>query len=258
MSSLLKLRDIRANTANTNLLTYIVLFLQKNYPDIVTFNKDLSNVEKCLKIMISNVTSDINDMGKGLECIRVEIEETDPVNEKDHFRMKMIEFLDKSDTLIETLKKKMEEFKEHMKQIQVLYGEEKRTFNSQDFLSNLGMFLKQYQETIDSIQKRKEAEEKKKLRDQKKIKALGSLENRLLRKDVATSTPIPSVDSSSPFRRVLNPVGNTFTEEEKRPGEEETEEVTIGEDGEVKVKTKKKKKKKMDVDALLDVIEEYE
>lgn len=177
LSSLLKLKDVKATGAPMDLLTYIVLFLQKNYPDIVDFYKELEHVEPASRVAISQVQSDISEMKKGVSRVAQEIEALEQSNPspKDKFRSVMIEFLDYASDKVDKLEAEYEKAQELLQKLQVFYGEDKKKYKPEAFLQTASTFIVDFKSAIDTLQRKKEAEEKKAKKEAKKAEKLQNM-----------------------------------------------------------------------------------
>jgi len=169
MSSLLKLRDLKATGAKLNLLAYIYQYCQQKYPEVLDFTKDISHVIGATRVNLAVAKSEIGDLKKGIENIdkEVELSEGGP---GDGFRAVMGGFLEDASDKVDLLEKGMNDLEKLQKDLCVYFGEDESKFQLATFLADLTTFLGQIEEVKLEEEKRKILEQKKKEADAKKEK----------------------------------------------------------------------------------------
>jgi hypothetical protein len=173
MSSLAKLKDHKATGAKTDLLTYIILFIEKQYPDVLKFYEDFNNLEAVQRVSIPTMESELKELRAGINQVASEIDKFDYGKfPQDQFRTNMIMFLDEGSEKCDYLEKLYEDMNKKCEQLRTLFAEDKKKYKPEVFFANLYQFVLSYKESHGEILRKREAEERKAEREKKKLEQL--------------------------------------------------------------------------------------
>lgn len=169
LNSLLKLKDTKASGVKTDLLEYVITFVEKKYPDVVEFADELQHLEPSTRVAIANVQSELNELKTGLTQVANEIEaQGDGVDATDQFRITMIEFLDDATEKVEELETTFKEMNTQIEKLATFFGEDDKKFKPEQFFNEMNEFTKTFGFTFSEILRKREAEQKKLERENKK------------------------------------------------------------------------------------------
>jgi len=93
ISSLVRLKELKATGAKTNLLAYIISFCLQKYPEILEFKKELSQVLAASRVNLGQSKIDLQEIKKGINQVGNEIDQSTVVSKLDNFRAVMGEFI---------------------------------------------------------------------------------------------------------------------------------------------------------------------
>jgi len=181
MSALNKLKDTKATGARIDLLRYIILFIEKNYKELLDWTNDMEHVEAATRVMTSNIQNELNELQAGLNQVVQEIEQA-RIDPEDSFRVVMIEFLEDAMTRLKEEQVNFEKMMLKLNELRDLYGEDIKKFKPEDFVSNMHQFIQSWKETHADILRKREMEEKKAAREAKKKAAKEESEKKALTK----------------------------------------------------------------------------
>jgi uncharacterized membrane protein YgcG len=169
MGALNKLKDTKATGARIDLLRYIVLFVEKNYPDLLDFTAEMEHVEAATRVMTQNIQNELNELQSGLNQVIQEVDKADTENREDMFRLVMIEFMSDAQGRLVDEQENQQKLNVIINDLRDFYGEDMKKYKVEDFISNMWQFIQSWRETLADIQRKREMEEKKAAREAKKL-----------------------------------------------------------------------------------------
>eukprot|EP00002_Diphylleia_rotans_P037803 TRINITY_DN8491_c0_g1_i2.p1 TRINITY_DN8491_c0_g1~~TRINITY_DN8491_c0_g1_i2.p1 ORF type:complete len:268 (+),score=47.97 TRINITY_DN8491_c0_g1_i2:197-1000(+) len=180
----MQLKDTKATNAKTNLLSYLVDFIDKKHPELMTVNKDFSSLSDAVKYKYEGLKSDLSELEKSVETVDREAkykpeEDSESQSSSDQFNYIFGIFVRSSREKLQSMRKRFDEFDKAYATLLELYGEEPGSIPPDEFFSSVNGFLTAFQETKLRIDKDKLT----KLHREKKLELM-----RLKREQAATSS----------------------------------------------------------------------
>jgi hypothetical protein len=205
LSSLMKLKDTKATGAKLDLLDYIILFLEKKFPDAVNFFEELAHVEPATRVAIQNIQTELNELKVGVNQVANEIEvQGDGCDAADNYRVVMIEFLDFASEKMEELEVLFRDMNKAIEQLAVFFAEDEKKFKPEQFINDLKEFVNSFKFAHSEILRKREAEQKKLEREQKKnAKTTDSSDNVSLKNRKREKTVLKKTDSEGLLEATL-------------------------------------------------------
>jgi len=195
MSALNKLKDTKATGARIDLLRYIVLYIEKQYKDLIEWNNQLEHIEPATRVSTTNVQNELNELQTGLNQVIQEVELANNEDREDMFRLVMIEFMDEAMTRLREEQVNFEKMNAKLNEMRDAYGEDLKKFKPEDFVSNMHQFIQSWKETYTDILRKREMEDKKAAREAKKKQAKEDSEKKALTKKPTATRKSAVVDT---------------------------------------------------------------
>lgn len=167
LSSLLKLKEIKSNN-DSNLLEYIVNFVQKDYPNLLTFYDSFKNLSISKKLAYSSIKENISFIRIGITQLDKLIDLlSKDIDVKDKFIFIMSPFHKKVETEFKILLERIEILEKNLTEIAILFDEDKTQMSQkpEEFFELIDSFINYWKDSIENIKKKEE----KKLQNEKKI-----------------------------------------------------------------------------------------
>lgn len=167
ISSLLKLRDLKANGVKANLLMYIIEYCQQKYPKVLEFKKDLQSILGATRVNLTQCKTDILEMKKGLSMLEVEVEASN-LDDMDLFRPVMGDFIFDANEKFDFLEDSLHHVEQDQKKLCAFFGEDENRFQLDQFLVDFNQFMVNVDEAIVDNENRKKQEAKQVEKEQRK------------------------------------------------------------------------------------------
>jgi len=187
MSSLLKLKDLRATGSKITFLGYLVQFCEAKYPDLLPqLKKDLARLAAATKVSMQQVKTELSELKKGISLTLTEAEQASSSSHNDAFRGTMLEFSVDAETKYGSLEASLQTLEKMQKDLCQFFGEDEKKFQLSSFLTDLNSFLTDIDGVVFDLEKRREAEALRLERERKRELALKKKQNENLDLDEVT------------------------------------------------------------------------
>lgn len=227
MSALNKLKDTKATGARIDLLRYILLFVEKQYPQLMGWVDQLDRIEAATRVSTTNVQNELNELQTGLNQVLQEVDLADQreSGERDLFSMTMKEFIaDSSDRLAEE-QANYQKMMTTLNELRDAYGEDPKKYKPEEFVANMHQFILTWKETLADILRKREMEEKKAEREARKNKAKEESEKKtLVKKTPLSKKAVVDSEADGIVEKTLSGLvdGTAFTSAKKETAAKKT------------------------------------
>ncbi|XP_063855230.1 disheveled-associated activator of morphogenesis 1-like [Scylla paramamosain] len=169
MSSLNKLTDTKSShNRSITLLHYILRLCEKQWRDITRLDEDFPNLKEAAKVNITELEREISALRQGLDFIEREVtwhrgQGSPPPG--DRFRLAMNEFTALAKDKYANLETLFTLMKSQFETVVVLFGEDAKTTQPEDFFGTFDSFIDTFREAkrdLENMRKKEEEEERKK------------------------------------------------------------------------------------------------
>ena len=161
VKSLTKIKDTKTNDNKSNLLQYIVTYIDQTKNSLLSFMDELKNVDVATKVLFEAIDLEMAKVKKGKQLIQRELEQAKKANlENDKFIAHAEKFVEKHFGEIDKLEQNYQEMSDDLKEVAELYGEDanKLSKKPEEFFNDLKLFFADFQAA-----KQKLEDDKKKL-----------------------------------------------------------------------------------------------
>lgn len=182
LSSLNKLKETKTADNTSNLLEYLVNYVQKEYPDVFTFSSTLSTVSLARKISLGSIKETISMLRSGISLLKKQLENASSnIVQGDKFIEIMTPFLEKSESDLLLLVDRTEKLEKELIEISQLFDEDKNqvTQKPEEFFEIIDTFMNTWKETNDFLEQKKE-----------KLKKQNQMQMKEVQKKVMKESPI--------------------------------------------------------------------
>lgn len=176
MMSLSKLQDTRTVDGKSNLLLYLIDYMDRQCADLLSFNNELPNVSVAKRVSIAAMKETISNMNKSLNQVAKHIEllqkssadQTLPENDK--YLTVMEPFYKVSKEKVDLAKSKYDAMITSLEELSELYDEDKTimTTKPEDFFKEVDTFLTMFDSAKKKLAEQKAKDAKKQQLEQKK------------------------------------------------------------------------------------------
>lgn len=140
LQSLDTLLDTKSTDKKMSLLHYIVATIRQNFPDLLNFDSELFSTDKASQVSLENVIVDVNELEKGMEVVRKEVELRGKSPQNHVLKDFLVNSEDKLKKISADTKNAQDAFKECLE----YFGESSRNPDANAFFSLLVRFVKAF------------------------------------------------------------------------------------------------------------------
>lgn len=138
LQSLDTLSDTKSSDKKISLLHYIISTVRQNFPDQLNFDNELICIDKASQVSLENVFIDVNELEKGMEIVRKEVELRGK-NAQNHI---LKDFLANSEDKLKKIRSDQKVAQDAFKECLEYFGESSRNLDAAAFFSLLVRFIK--------------------------------------------------------------------------------------------------------------------
>lgn len=196
VASLNKIADTKSSIdRNISLLHYLIMILEKHFPDILNMPSELRHLSEAAKVNLAELEKEVGTLRRGLRAVEVELEyqrhqAQDP---NDKFVPVMSDFITVSSFSFSELEDQLNEARDKFAKALMHFGEQESKMQPDEFFGIFDTFLQAFLEArqdLEAMRRRKEDDErrarmesmlkeqreKERWQRQRKVLAGGSLE----------------------------------------------------------------------------------
>ncbi|CAN0407724.1 disheveled-associated activator of morphogenesis 2-like isoform X1 [Lampetra fluviatilis] len=167
ISSLNKIADTKSSTdKNINLLHYLIIVVEKKFPDVLGISDDLQHVPEAAKVNLTEMEKEINNIKIGLKAVEAELEfqRTHASAIGDRFISVMSDFITVASFSFSELEDLLTEAREKFNKSVSHFGEEGGRTQPEEFFGTFDAFLSAFGDSrleLEAMRRRKEEEERR-------------------------------------------------------------------------------------------------
>jgi len=170
LGSLHKLRETKTTDNSSNLLQYIIEYIEEHHAELLKFYTDLPDVSIAKKIGISQIKDTISNMKRETAKLAKTIAQYEAVTSldtEDCFLKIMKPFHSKAAEALQNAEEKFETLTKQLEELATLFDEDKMTMTNkpEDFFANVDTFFEMYQSSMQQLEERRKKEEEKRKKD---------------------------------------------------------------------------------------------
>ncbi|XP_028622410.1 disheveled-associated activator of morphogenesis 2 isoform X2 [Grammomys surdaster] len=196
VASLNKIADTKSSIdRNISLLHYLIMILEKHFPDILNMPSELLHLSEAAKVNLAELEKEVGTLRRGLRAVEVELEyqrhqARDP---NDKFVPVMSDFITVSSFSFSELEDQLNEARDKFAKALIHFGEQESKMQPDEFFGIFDTFLQAFLEArqdLEAMRRRKEEDERRarmesmlkeqrereRWQRQRKVLASGSLE----------------------------------------------------------------------------------
>jgi len=145
--------DPKSKDKKMTLMHYVVETVEKNFPHLLEFHKDLDYVEKAASVTVENLDLDVKELQKGMELL-----EKESKLRKDFPCAALDEFSKEARPRVDALAKNEKKAKDAFKAALQFFGE-RPTTTPKEFYDTYVVFIRNFKRAMEENQARRKAEE---------------------------------------------------------------------------------------------------
>lgn len=167
VASLNKIADTKSSIdRNISLLHYLIMILEKHFPDILNMPSELQHLPEAAKVNLAELEKEISNLRKGLRAVEVELEyqKRQARDPNDKFVPVMSDFITVSSFSFSELEDQLSEAREKFSKALVHFGEQDSKMQPDEFFGIFDTFLQAFSEArqdLEAMRRRKEEEERR-------------------------------------------------------------------------------------------------
>ncbi|XP_048203777.1 disheveled-associated activator of morphogenesis 2 isoform X1 [Perognathus longimembris pacificus] len=167
VASLNKIVDTKSSIdRNISLLHYLIMILEKHFPDILNLPSELQHLSDAAKVNLAELEKEVSNLKKGLRAVEVELEyQRHQVREpNDKFVPVMSDFITVSSFSFSELEDQLNEARDKFAKALVHFGEQESKMQPDEFFGIFDTFLQAFLEArqdLEAMRKKKEEEERR-------------------------------------------------------------------------------------------------
>ncbi|XP_043859663.1 disheveled-associated activator of morphogenesis 2 isoform X1 [Dromiciops gliroides] len=167
VSSLNKIADTKSSIdRNISLLHYLIMILEKNFPDILNMPTELQHLPEAAKVNLSELEKEVNSIKKGLRAVEAELEYQKHQKREsgDKFVPIMSDFITVASFSFSELEDQLNEARDKFARALKHFGESEGKMQPDEFFGIFDTFLQAFSEArqdLDSMRRKKEEEERR-------------------------------------------------------------------------------------------------
>ncbi|XP_035151445.1 disheveled-associated activator of morphogenesis 2 isoform X7 [Callithrix jacchus] len=167
VASLNKIADTKSSIdRNISLLHYLIMILEKHFPDILNMPSELQHLPEAAKVNLAELEKEVGNLRKGLRAVEVELEyQRRQVREpNDKFVPVMSDFITVSSFSFSELEDQLNEARDKFGKALMHFGEHDSKMQPDEFFGIFDTFLQAFSEArqdLEAMRRRKEEEERR-------------------------------------------------------------------------------------------------
>ncbi|XP_054995455.1 disheveled-associated activator of morphogenesis 2 isoform X1 [Sorex araneus] len=167
VASLNKIADTKSSIdRNISLLHYLIMILEKNFPDILNMPSELQHLPEAAKVNLAELEKEVGNLRMGLRAVEVELEyQKRQLREpNDRFVPVMSDFITVSSFSFSELEDQLTEARDKFSQALMHFGEHDSKMQPDEFFGIFDTFLQAFSEArqdLETMRKKKEEEERR-------------------------------------------------------------------------------------------------
>ncbi|XP_055993283.1 disheveled-associated activator of morphogenesis 2 isoform X1 [Sorex fumeus] len=167
VASLNKIADTKSSIdRNISLLHYLIMILEKNFPDILNMPSELQHLPEAAKVNLAELEKEVSNLRMGLRAVEVELEyQKHQLREpNDRFVPVMSDFITVSSFSFSELEDQLTEARDKFSQALMHFGEHDSKMQPDEFFGIFDTFLQAFLEArqdLETMRKKKEEEERR-------------------------------------------------------------------------------------------------
>lgn len=167
VASLNKIADTKSSIdRNISLLHYLIMILEKHFPDILNMPSELLHLSKAAKVNLAELEKEVGILRRGLRAVEVELEyqrqqARDP---NDKFVPVMSDFITVSSFSFSELEDQLNEARDKFSKALTHFGEQESKMQPDEFFGIFDTFLQAFLEArqdLEAMRRRKEEDERR-------------------------------------------------------------------------------------------------
>lgn len=167
VASLNKIADTKSSIdRNISLLHYLIMILEKHFPDILNMPSELLHLSKAAKVNLAELEKEVGALRRGLRAVEVELEyqrqqARDP---NDKFVPVMSDFITVSSFSFSELEEQLNEARDKFAKALAHFGEQDSKMQPDEFFGIFDTFLQAFLEArqdLEAMRRRKEEDERR-------------------------------------------------------------------------------------------------
>ena len=140
IQSLDTLLDTKSTDKKISLLHYIVSTVRQHFPDLLNFDSELFSIDKASQVSLENVIADVNELEKGMEVVRKEVEQRAKTTQN----LVLKDFLTNSEDKLKKISADTKVAQQSFVECLEFFGESSRNPDANAFFSLLVRFVKAF------------------------------------------------------------------------------------------------------------------
>ncbi|KAL4837944.1 hypothetical protein H8958_015971 [Nasalis larvatus] len=167
VASLNKIADTKSSIdRNISLLHYLIMILEKHFPDILNMPSELQHLPEAAKVNLAELEKEVGNLRSGLRAVEVELEyQRRQVREpNDKFVPVMSDFITVSSFSFSELEDQLNEARDKFAKALMHFGEHDSKMQPDEFFGIFDTFLQAFSEArqdLEAMRRRKEEEERR-------------------------------------------------------------------------------------------------
>lgn len=167
VSSLNKIADTKSSIDRSiTMLHYLIMIFEKNYPDTLLIQGDLSSVPEAAKVNLAELEKEVHSIKSGLKALEAELhyQQSRTRERGDKFVAVIGDFITVAGFSFSELEDQLSEAKDKFSRSLRHFGEEERRMQPDEFFGIFDTFLQSFTEArqdLENMQRRKDEEERR-------------------------------------------------------------------------------------------------
>ncbi|XP_066862250.1 disheveled-associated activator of morphogenesis 2 isoform X1 [Kogia breviceps] len=167
VASLNKIADTKSSIdRNISLLHYLIMILEKHFPDILNMPSELQHLPEAAKVNLAELEKEVGNLRRGLRAVEVELEyqKRQVWDPNDRFVPVMSDFITVSSFSFSELEDQLNEARTKFSKALMHFGEQDSKMQPDEFFGIFDTFLQAFSEArqdLEAMRRRKEEEERR-------------------------------------------------------------------------------------------------
>ncbi|XP_077621138.1 disheveled-associated activator of morphogenesis 2 isoform X2 [Crocuta crocuta] len=167
VASLNKIADTKSSIdRNISLLHYLIMILEKHFPDILNMPSELQHLPEAAKVNLAELEKEVGNLRRGLRAVEVELEyqKRQAREPNDKFVPVMSDFITVSSFSFSELEDQLNEARDKFSKALMHFGEQDSKMQPDEFFGIFDTFLQAFSEArqdLEAMRRRKEEEERR-------------------------------------------------------------------------------------------------
>ncbi|CAO2607345.1 Disheveled-associated activator of morphogenesis 2 [Lemmus lemmus] len=167
VASLNKIADTKSSIdRNISLLHYLIMILEKHFPDILNMPSELRHLSEAAKVNLAELEKEVGNLRRGLRAVEVELEyqKCQARDPNDKFVPVMSDFITVSSFSFSELEDQLNEARDKFAKALTHFGEQESKMQPDEFFGIFDTFLQAFLEArqdLEAMRRRKEEDERR-------------------------------------------------------------------------------------------------